>query len=127
MSDGEMVDAAARLLKGLSKFDFEPFEALLHRDIVMEWPYAAVGMPKLIRGKSAVLEALEKIPQMFESFEMTVDRFPGESTRTLTIEAHSNGCYRDGDTYSNNYVVLLGFERGSVNMWREYYDPRRVP
>jgi len=127
MTGDEMIAAAARLLNSLGTSDLATLEELLHEQVVLDWPFAARGMPTMFSGKRAVIDALARIPDIFDQFEMTANAlYPSESSATLTIEASSAGRFRSGGDYNNVYVLLLQFNGGKLALWREYYDPRRV-
>jgi ketosteroid isomerase-like protein len=43
------------------------------------------------------------------------------------VEAQSEGELVKGGTYSNRYVFIFKFEKGKILLWKEYFNPLRLP
>lgn len=129
---GPLKAGAARILAGqilatLSRLEYEPLGDLLTEDAVLEFPFAPDHMPRRVEGRTAVIEAMSILPQLFSSFRMSASAmFASPDSDSLVVEAESSGTLRKGGFYANRYVTLFRFRGERVALWREYYDPLRV-
>lgn len=111
----------------LAARDFESLRNLLAPDVKLDWPYHQSGVPVLIEGADAFIEAASVI-KVFKDLEIRQIKVNELSDSGITIiEARSTGTYANGRTsYTNHYIFLLKIVEGKVTLWREFYNPLEV-
>jgi ketosteroid isomerase-like protein len=61
-------------------------------------------------------------------FSLTpTDFYPSPESNSIVIEAISSGTLVRGGRYSNQYVFIFTFTEGKISLWREYFNPLRLP
>lgn len=97
-------------------------ERILHKDGVLEYPFAPDGAFK-IQGREAIIE---KLSHAFTY--KTVSHFDHKATYLMKDENHVfiefDGYLQNdrGESYTNNYCALVEFEEGKIILFREYYN-----
>jgi len=108
--------------------DHELLRTWLDDEAVMEFPYAFGDMPARYEGVDAILSAMSIISQMFVSFTLTpVNFYSSPDTNSMIVEAVSNGVRSNGSDYDNRYIILFSFKGEKVVMWREFFNPLKLP
>ncbi len=112
----------------MSRREVRPLLEYCDEEIVVEFPFATGEAPQRFEGRDAVIEGMSVIPAMFSEFFLEPLRlFEARTSDTVIMEAKSTGTLADGQAYSNRYVMLFRFQGDKVRLWREFYDPMRVP
>jgi ketosteroid isomerase-like protein len=123
-----MTDIETLFLSHLSlcTTDFDAWLALLHDDILLEFPYAgSVGNPDSIRGKAAVAEGvkgfLEQVPALeFGNPTVFLSTDPQQGFATYEVDTIVPAT---GRRYAQKYIARFRTQDGLLSFISEYYDP----
>jgi len=112
----------------LSDLETEPLRKHFDEEVIMDFPFATAPMPRRLTGVDEVVLGMKAMPAMFSKFKYEPSRlYEAPGSNVLIMEAESRGTLLDGSDYSNRYVTILRFNGPRVILWREYYDPLRLP
>ena len=115
-----------RMLRALGTKDFDGFEACLHPDVLLEWPYEVMpGYPGAQRGAAWFRDVLTASWRDFEPFAYRIEVIHDLARPDgLIAEYTSHSRYLPtGKPYSNRYVGMIDFADGLITRWREYVNP----
>jgi ketosteroid isomerase-like protein len=116
------------LFEAVSAADGRAVRPLLADDILMELPFAIPPFPTAKSGGDAVASGIESGSRIFTSFRLTPLAFyPSPETNSVIVEVESEGKLTQGGTYSNQYVFIFKFTNDKIVLWREYFNPLRLP
>jgi ketosteroid isomerase-like protein len=94
----------------------------------MELPFAIPPFPSAKSGGDAVASGIKGGSRIFTSFRLSPRTFyPSPETNSIVAEAESEGQLTKGGTYSNQYVFIFKFVNGKIVLWKEYFNPLRLP
>ena len=123
-----MQSAVCELFAAVSVADGDRARALFADDLRMELPFARPPFPTTRCGGDAIAVSLKASKGFFRDFRLTPTAFyPSPETNSIVVEANSNGELSTGAQYSNQYVFIFTFVDGRIALWREYFDPLRLP
>ena len=119
---------AAKILSQINPHNINEVGQYLHDDVIMQIPFASGETPQELKGKTAVMEVLQFIPNTFQVFSINVhESYYCPSRNTVCSEATSVGRLKSGSyVYQNRYLFLMEFSEGKVVLWREYFNPHLV-
>jgi uncharacterized protein len=116
------------LFEAVSVADDRAARPLLADDILLELPFALPPFPSAKSGGDAVAAGIGAGSRIFASFRLTpLSFYPSPETNSIIVEAKSEGLLAKGGTYSNQYVFIFKFANGKIVLWREYFNPLRLP
>lgn len=116
------------LFEAVSIADAQAARPLLADDILMELPFAIPPFPTAKSGGDAIASGIEGGSRLFSSFRLTpLTFYPSPETNSIIVEAESEGKLTKGGTYSNQYVFIFKFANDKIALWREYFNPLRLP
>jgi AcrR family transcriptional regulator/ketosteroid isomerase-like protein len=116
------------LFEAVSVADGEAVRPLLADDAIMELPFAIPPFPSAKSGGDAIASGMKGGSRLFTSFRLTPQTFyPSPETNSIVVEVQSEGQLTKGGTYSNQYVFIFKFANGKIILWREYFNPLRLP
>ena len=118
-------DRARQIIEWVSAFKFDEIEALLHEDIVQECPYQAFHSGPMMRGRDAVMQGLQFVPQVFDTFKLNIHAlYDCPEQKTVIFEMTSFGVFAmGGGNYQNRYIMVFEFRDDKLVLWREYFNP----
>ena len=124
MSESANVGLVRAAMKAVSDYEFDAVEAMVADDIVIQVPFAALGMPERIEGRAQFVGGLRFIPNMFKEFKLTIGEvYDCPEDDIVAFEQTSRGTFAvDGSEYANRYMMLFGFRDGKIRLWKEYYN-----
>ena len=108
--------------------DGEHFFDLLAEDVVFEYVITVPGYPRLVVGRSAVVELYRPYGDLLvlhRCFDLAVhhDREAG----VVVLEYASQGrVVQTGAPYGNRYISVLSIVDRKIVHWRDYLDPLAV-
>ena len=120
-------DVSLRFLRCTGSLDVTELRDILHRDAVAEFPFAPAFTPSLLHGRSAIIAAVKRTSEIFETLTKIpndLHECPERSTLIVTYTCYGLG--RAGDYYNGRHTAILQVHGGVVARWREYYDPRAL-
>jgi ketosteroid isomerase-like protein len=116
------------LFEAVSVADGRAVRPLLADDVLMELPFAIPPFPTAKSGGDAVASGIKSGSRIFTSFRLTPLAFyPSPETNSIIAEAESEGQLTKGGTYSNQYVFIFKFANDKIVLWKEYFNPLRLP
>jgi uncharacterized protein len=123
-----MRTAVKTLFEAVSIADGQAVRPLLADDILMELPFATPPFPSAKSGGDAIASGIKNGSRMFTSFRLTpMTCYPSPETNSIVVEAQSEGQLTKGGEYSNQYVFIFKFSDDKIILWREYFNPLRLP
>ena len=127
-SSSEMRATVVRLIDAISAMDEAALRPLLADDAIMELPFAPPAFPASKSGGDAMAAGIGGAGRFFTKFRMTPRAFyPSPETNSIIVETDSEGTLHNGGSYSNRYIMLFRFRGNKIILWREYFNPSRVP
>jgi len=126
MSESQNVQVVRQVIRAVSDFDFDTVEQLVSEDIVVEQPFATLGMAEKMKGRDAFIAGLRFVPTMFHEFKLNITAvYDCPDENTVVFEQTSAGIFNvDGSSYANRYIMIFGFCDGKISIWKEGYDAR---
>ena len=125
---GFMQTTVETLFRAVSIADGPAVRPLLSDDILMELPFAVPPFPSAKSGGDAVASGIRNGSRIFSRFRLAALNFyPSPEMNSIVVEAQSEGDLVKGGRYSNQYVFIFKFENGKIALWREYFNPLRLP
>jgi ketosteroid isomerase-like protein len=116
------------LFDAVSVADDQAVRPLLADDILMELPFAIPPFPSAKSGADAIASGIKSGSRIFTSFRLTpLTFYPSPETDSIIVEVESEGQLTKGGTYSNQYVFIFQFANNKIVLWREYFNPLRLP
>jgi ketosteroid isomerase-like protein len=116
------------LFEAVSIADGEAVRPLLAEDTLMQLPFAIPPFPTSKSGGDAIASGINGASRIFTSFRLTpVTFYPSPETNSVIVEAESEGELTKGGIYSNQYVFIFEFANGKIVLWKEYFNPLRLP
>jgi AcrR family transcriptional regulator len=116
------------LFEAVSVADGEALRPLLADDAIMELPFAIPPFPSAKSGGDAIASGIKGGSRIFTSFRLAARTFyPSPETNSIVVEAESEGLLTKGGTYSNQYVFIFKFANDKIFVWKEYFNPLRLP
>jgi ketosteroid isomerase-like protein len=116
------------LFDAVSIADGQAARPLLADDILMELPFAIPPFPPAKSGGDAIASGINGASQIFTSFRLTpLTFYPSPETNSIIVEVESEGQLTKGGTYSNQYVFIFKFTNNKIVLWKEYFNPLRLP
>jgi AcrR family transcriptional regulator len=116
------------LFEAVSLADGQALRPLLADDVLMELPFAIPPFPSAKSGGDAIASGIKGGSRIFTSFRLTpLTFYPSPETNSIVVEAASEGQLTKGGTYSNQYVFIFKFANGKIVLWKEYFNPLRLP
>jgi uncharacterized protein len=123
-----MRTAVKTLFDAVSVADGNAARPLLADDILMELPFAIPPFPSAKSGADAIAAGIKGGRRLFTSFRLTpLIFYPSPETNSIVVEAGSEGQLAKGGAYSNKYVFIFKFMNGKIVLWKEYFNPLRLP
>ncbi len=113
----------------LGTTDMDAFLALMHDDIVIEFPYgASAGLSPKLQGREEIRKGLggflASVPSIrFLDIVVHATSDPDEAFAVYRAEAVVPAT---GKTYRQNYIAQLRRRDGKVAHFREWFDPVRL-
>jgi uncharacterized protein len=116
------------LFEAVSIADGQAVRPLLADDILMQLPFSIPPFPSEKSGGDAIALGIKSGSRIFTSFRLTpLTFYPSPETDSIVVEAQSEGQLTQGGTYSNQYVFVFKFANGKIVLWKEYFNPLRLP
>jgi ketosteroid isomerase-like protein len=116
------------LFEAVSVGDGQAVRLLLADDVLMELPFAIPPFPAAKSGGDAIASGIKNGSRIFRSFRLTPQAFyPSPESNSIVVEAESEGQLTKGGTYSNEYVFIFKFANNKIILWKEYFNPLRLP
>ena len=116
------------LLEAVSVADGQAARPLLADDALMELPFAIPPFPSAKSGGDAIASGIKGASRIFTTFRLTpLTFYPSPETNSIVVEVQSEGQLTRGGTYSNQYVFIFKFADNKIALWREYFNPLRLP
>jgi ketosteroid isomerase-like protein len=116
------------LFEAVSVADGEALRPLLADDAIMELPFAIPPFPAAKSGGDPIASGIKNGSRIFTSFRLTPQTFyPSPETSSIVVEVQSEGQLTKGGTYSNQYVFIFKFTNNKIILWKEYFNPLRLP
>jgi ketosteroid isomerase-like protein len=116
------------LFEAVSVADGQAARPLLADDILMELPFAIPPFPSAKSGGDAIASGIKSGSQIFTSFRLTpLTFYPSPETDSIIVEVESEGQLTKGGTYSNQYVFIFKFTNNKIVLWKECFNPLRLP
>jgi AcrR family transcriptional regulator len=116
------------LFEAVSVADGEAVRPLLADDAIMELPFAIPPFPSAKSGGDAIASGIKSGSRIFTTFRLTPRTFyPSPETDSIVVEVESEGQLTKGGTYSNQYVFIFKFANDKIVLWKEYFNPLRLP
>lgn len=116
------------LLEAVSVADGQAARPLLADDALMELPFAIPPFPSAKSGGDAIAAGIQGASRIFTTFRLTpLTFYPSPETNSIVVEVQSEGQLARGGTYSNQYVFIFKFAAEKIALWREYFNPLRLP
>jgi len=112
------------VLSALSRLDSEALREWLDDDVVLELPFAPIELgPRTIRGLDNVVKTMSRARTVYESLLFTVlEKYPVPASNTMIFRAKSEGLFKNGSTYANEYMQVFSFREKKVIHWIEFFD-----
>jgi ketosteroid isomerase-like protein len=130
LNDFAALDPFFRIIEeGLAGFaEGNHFFDLLAEDVVFEYVITVPGYPRLVVGRSAVVELYRPYGDALvldRCFDLTVHR--DRESGVVVLEYASEGrAVATGAAYANRYISVLTIVDRKVTRWRDYLDPIAV-
>jgi ketosteroid isomerase-like protein len=130
LNDFAALDPFFRIIEeGLAGFaEGNHFFDLLAEDVVFEYVITVPGYPRLVVGRSAVVELYRPYGDglvLDRCFDLTVHR--DRESGVVVLEYASEGrAVATGAAYANRYISVLTIVDRKVTRWRDYLDPIAV-
>ena len=118
-------EVVASIVAALNARDANSIRPLLMPDVLMEYPYSPSGYVQSVLGVDEVIKCLDRVLAGFARFALKVSHEYSGPDGVL-MEARSEAERIDGTVYANQYVLVWEFAGGLVQVWREYFDPRKL-
>lgn len=121
--------AAERLRHGLDIFlakDMKGWSELCAEDVVAEFPFAPVGSPTRIEGRSAFYEYLRNYPTFIDVQSLpTLRMYTTDDPNVAIAEWSATGkVLANGNPYEMSYATFVTFRDGLITSYREYWNPQ---
>jgi len=118
-------EIARRVIELVSSFQFDEIEQYIHEDIVVEAPYQAFHNGPMRRGKTAFMEGMRFVPNVFKAFSLKIhELYDCPEQEAVVFEQTSMGVFAaNGGTYQNRYIMVFKFRDGKIHLWREFFNP----
>jgi ketosteroid isomerase-like protein len=115
---------ASNVLATLASLDSEGLRRYLAQDVVLELPFAPIELgPRLIRGVDAVVQTMSRARTVYQSLSFSIlERYPAPSRDTVLFRAKSEGVFKTGASYANEYMQVFTFDGNEVIHWIEFFD-----
>lgn len=126
MTESANVRLARAAMQAMSDYDFDAVERMVAEDVVVRQPFAAMGMPQVMRGRAKFMDGVRFVPSMFKEFKLTIRNiYDCPDQNAVAFEQTSRGIFNiDGSEYRNSYMMIFEFHDGKITSWTEYYDSR---
>lgn len=114
------------MLTALGQKDYDTFEAALHPDVLLEWPYPPMeGFPTEKRGARWFREMLEVSWADFDPYNYRIETLHdlAEADRLIAEYTSHSRFIPTNAAYSNRYIAVIDFADGRIVRWREYVNP----
>lgn len=123
--DKQVIEAYLDAVGSLRVADVAP---LFHEDGRVLLPYAPLGIPQEVAGKSAIGDYYEALPQMigalnFSDYRVRATETPGEYVAEYTSDATMRAT---GASYRNTYITKVTVTDGQITELTEFFDPIRL-
>lgn len=127
-SDTPNIATVKRALEIVNSQDFEAMPVLLDEGLVVDIPFQAFHTGPLQRGWAEFRKGLGFIPSIFDHFTISpLEIHECTETNAVFVDAVSSGAFvGNGGPYSNEYLLMFGFNGARIDLWREYYNPHRM-
>ncbi|WP_404477126.1 nuclear transport factor 2 family protein [Novosphingobium sp. BL-52-GroH] len=114
-------------LMGTFGIDMEPWWAIAHDELVLEFPFArSIGMPERVEGKAASRTYLEKVVSGLDGLHFTgIDARETGREGEVLVE-YLGQCPAPNGTYDQRYITIMRFRDGRLALFREYWDTTEV-
>lgn len=117
-------DVAALWLDALARADFAAWDALVHDEVTMRFPFAPPGIPSHCEGREACRKVVRAFFAAIERFEWyEVSLHAAADPELVFASARSRARLRNGRDYGNDYCMLLRVRAGRLLEYREYFNP----
>jgi len=103
--------------------DFEAARKSMAPD--MSWTVMGRGVPGAgtHKGPDAIFATIGPIRALFEPGSPIIElRALTSNARTVVMETHGSGNFKDGRPYDNDYVMSIDVADGKITALREYMD-----
>lgn len=120
--DKKVVEA---YLDAVGTLDVASVAPLFHEDGRLLLPYAPLGIPQEVAGRSAINDYYRALPQMitalnFSDYKVVAVEDEGEYVAEYTSDASMRGT---GSTYRNTYITKVTVKDGLISELTEFFDP----
>lgn len=123
-----MTAAVRDVLAAVSVADGDRARPFFADDLKMELPFSRPPFPQERRGGDTISASLTGSKAILQDFTLKPTKFyPSPETDSIVVEAESSGKLVKGGDYANQYVFIFTFVNGKIALWREYFDPLRLP
>lgn len=124
-SDKKVVEA---YLDAVGTLDVGSVAPLFHEDGRVLLPYAPLGIPHEVAGRSAIKDYYEALPQMitalnFSDYRVQALENEGEYVAEYTSDASMRAT---GAAYRNTYITKVTVKDGLIAELAEFFDPIRL-
>jgi uncharacterized protein len=105
--------------------DIQAWSDLLAEDAIVEFPYAALGIPDRFEGKPAIYDYMKTAVENMQNWIFTnVREYYTSDPNVLMAEFHGEAIFAaTGHSYQQDYVVRLEIRDGKIIHYREYWNP----
>jgi ketosteroid isomerase-like protein len=124
-NDKKVVEA---YLDAVGALDVANVAPLFHEDGRVLLPYAPLGTPNEVAGRSAIKDYYEMLPQMitalnFSGYRVQAVENEGEYVAEYTSDASMRAT---GAAYRNTYITKVTVKDGLITELTEFFDPIRL-
>jgi ketosteroid isomerase-like protein len=124
-ADKQVIEA---YLDAVGSLRVEEVAPLFREDGRVLLPYAPLGIPQEVAGRSAIKEYYESLPQMigalnFSGYRVQATETPGEYLAEYTSDASMRAT---GAAYRNTYITKVTVTDGGIAELTEFFDPIRL-
>ncbi|MGW4027488.1 nuclear transport factor 2 family protein [Streptomyces sp. NPDC005009] len=94
-------------------------------DGITEFPFAAGGSPRVLRGREEVRAYLAHYPELMDMKEVAALTVrPTDRTDTVVVEWTATGrTVTTSQPYRLDYIVVLTVRDGLIALYRDYWSP----
>ncbi|QHF97849.1 MULTISPECIES: nuclear transport factor 2 family protein [unclassified Streptomyces] len=109
--------------------DIPGWVALWDEDGIMEFPFAAEGLPRRLDGREAVAAYMRDYPDHIDLHDFPrVEIHRTTDPRVLVVEMRSAGrIVATGAPFQMDYVAVVTVEDGRFTRYRDYWSPATAP
>jgi uncharacterized protein len=124
-SDKKVIEA---YLDAVGALDVASVAPLFHEDGRVLLPYAPLGIPPEVAGRSAIKDYYEALPHMitalnFSGYRVQAVENEGEYVAEYTSDASMRAT---GAAYRNTYITKVTVKDGLIAELTEFFDPIRL-